>query len=72
MALHSRNTASASGRGSFTTGMSRSSIGFDDALIYDEIPKAIDKRTIPTIKLALPEAKAVFEEWRSKPDKIEY
>lgn len=47
-------------------------IGFDDALIYDEIPKPIDARAIPTVRLALPEAAAVFEEWEKKPDKVRY
>jgi tRNA(Arg) A34 adenosine deaminase TadA len=47
-------------------------IGFDDALIYDEVSKPIENRVIPSIKLALPEAKAVFAEWQAKPDKILY
>ena len=47
-------------------------IGFDDALIYDEVPKPIDQRIIPTVKLDLPEAEAVFAEWRAKPDKVQY
>jgi tRNA(Arg) A34 adenosine deaminase TadA len=47
-------------------------IGFDDALIYDEVAKPIDVRTIPTIRVDLPEARAVFAEWRAKPDKVEY
>ena len=47
-------------------------IGFDDALIYGEVSKPIESRIIPTIKLALPEAEAVFAEWRAKPDKIPY
>lgn len=47
-------------------------IGFDDALIYDEIPKAIGARTLPTLHLPLPEAAAAFAAWQAKPDKIEY
>jgi len=47
-------------------------IGFDDALIYEEVAKPIDARLIPTFKVDLPEADAVFAEWRTKPDKIEY
>ncbi len=47
-------------------------IGFDDALIYDEVSKPIDARTIPTVKLELPEAEAVFAEWQKKPDKVQY
>ena len=47
-------------------------IGFDDELIYGEISKPISDRTIPTVKLPLPEAEAVFAEWRAKPDKVRY
>jgi tRNA(Arg) A34 adenosine deaminase TadA len=47
-------------------------IGFDDALIYDEIPKAIDARTLPMLHLPLLEGVAAFEAWAAKPDKIEY
>lgn len=47
-------------------------IGFDDAAIYDEILKAISKRSIPTLHLPLPEGIAAFRAWAAKPDKIEY
>ena len=47
-------------------------IGFDDALIYDEVSKPIEHRVIPAIKLNLPEAEAVFAEWQAKPDKVRY
>ena len=47
-------------------------IGFDDALIYGEVSKPIEDRIIPTKKLALPEAAAVFAEWLTKLDKIPY
>jgi guanine deaminase len=47
-------------------------IGFDDDFLYREVEKPIEARTIPTVKLDLPEAKAVFEEWERKPDKVEY
>ena len=47
-------------------------IGFDDAMIYDEIPKPIEARSIPTVKLSVPEAGAVFAEWQAKPDKVQY
>ena len=45
-------------------------IGFDDELIYGEVSKPIEHRVIPTTKLALPEAEAVFAEWRGKADKV--
>jgi guanine deaminase len=47
-------------------------IGFSDAHIYDEVPKPISERNIPTHHLPLAEAKAVFAEWRTKTDKVEY
>lgn len=47
-------------------------IGFDDEHIYGEISKSLEHRLIPTLKLALPEAAAVFAEWQAKPDKISY
>ena len=47
-------------------------IGFDDALIYGEVSKPIEDRIIPTSKLAVPEAEAVFAEWQAKADKIPY
>lgn len=47
-------------------------IGFDDEFLYREVPKPIEARSIPTTKISLPEAKAVFAEWRMKPDKVEY
>lgn len=47
-------------------------IGFDDAHIYGEVSKPVEDRVIPTIRLTLPEAEAVFDEWRAKPDKIPY
>lgn len=47
-------------------------IGFDDSLIYDEIPKALHLRLIPTERIEDAEARAVFEEWRVKPDRVDY
>lgn len=47
-------------------------IGFDDALIYAEVSKPIAERIIPTVKLPVPEAAAVFAEWQAKTDKIQY
>jgi guanine deaminase len=47
-------------------------IGFDDEFLYREIPKPITERAIPTKRLALPEAEAVFAEWREKTDKVQY
>lgn len=47
-------------------------IGFDDAAIYDEIPKAITDRAIPTLHLPLEDGLAVFADWLKKPDKVPY
>jgi len=47
-------------------------IGFDDSLIYDEIPKPVSERLIPMDQLPSLEAKAVFDAWADKPDKIRY
>ena len=48
------------------------SIGFDDAFLYDEMPKAPLARNLASAHLPLEEARAVFELWRNKPDKIPY
>lgn len=47
-------------------------IGFDDALIYDEIPKPITARSLPTEHRPTPEATAVFADWLKKADRIPY
>ena len=47
-------------------------IGFDDALIYGEVSKPIADRVIPTVRLPMPEAEAVFAEWQAKLDKVPY
>jgi guanine deaminase len=47
-------------------------IGFDDSFIYDEIPLDPDKRSLPAMHRPTPEARAVFEAWLNKADKIRY
>jgi len=47
-------------------------IGFDDAMIYEEIQEPIPTRRIPFQQAGRDEAIAVFEEWASKEDKTEY
>jgi guanine deaminase len=54
------------------TRVDAAAIGFDDDLLYREIAKPVGERLIPTAQLALPEAAAVFAEWRDKPDKVTY
>ena len=48
------------------------SIGFDDDLIYNEIPKKVDERLIPSARIMGADAFKVFEQWNHKSDKIEY
>lgn len=47
-------------------------IGFDDALIYEEIPKPVAQRILPMHHLPLEEAQRVFADWKRKADKIAY
>ncbi len=47
-------------------------IGFDDLLLYEELPKKISERKIPTQQLMREEALAAFREWEQKQDKIRY
>lgn len=47
-------------------------IGFDDALIYDEIPKRIGERLLPTIHMPLQAGAEAFAAWAENLDKIEY
>jgi len=47
--------------------------GFDDQLIYDELPLPPEQRRIPTKALVLrEEARAVFKAWKDKEDKLRY
>ncbi len=46
--------------------------GFDDQLIYDELPLPAEERKIPCDRLLRQEAKAVFEQWKQDPDKRLY
>jgi tRNA(Arg) A34 adenosine deaminase TadA len=47
-------------------------IGFDDDFIYREIPLPLKKRKILMKQLMRKEARAVFNEWKNKEDKIPY
>jgi tRNA(Arg) A34 adenosine deaminase TadA len=48
------------------------SIGFDDAFIYDELNKSFEQRAIQTVRLDAPDAMKTFEEWTRKANKIAY
>jgi guanine deaminase len=47
-------------------------VGFDDAFLYDEIPRAIELRSIPTGRLLGDEALMAFAVWERKTDKVRY
>jgi guanine deaminase len=46
--------------------------GFDDSLIYEEIPRPHAQRKIPLIPMMREEALEAFRVWKSKADKTEY
>ncbi len=47
-------------------------IGFDDAAIYDEVARPIADRAVPMERLLADEARAPFDLWDGKADKIRY
>lgn len=47
-------------------------IGFDDDFLYREIPLPLEQRSIPTSRLLPDEARAAFDAWLKKPDRIAY
>lgn len=47
-------------------------IGFDDSMIYQEMNASLAERKIPIVALGREQAIKVFEEWKSKGDKIAY
>jgi tRNA(Arg) A34 adenosine deaminase TadA len=46
--------------------------GFDDEVLYQEIALPIEERSIPTTRMLSAEARAAFEEWVRKEDKVPY
>lgn len=48
------------------------SIGFDDSFIYDQIPMAPSRRTVPAEQMLRDEALGAFRMWAEKADKVEY
>lgn len=46
--------------------------GFDDALIYRELPLPPEARSLQTDHLLRAEAVTVLEEWLAKPDRVTY
>jgi tRNA(Arg) A34 adenosine deaminase TadA len=47
-------------------------VGFDDALIYEEIERPIEARRIESVNFLRDEGLRVFENWANKLDKTEY
>ena len=47
-------------------------IGFDDAVLYEQLTLAAEQRSLPCERLTLDEAEAVFAEWDAMPDKVPY
>jgi tRNA(Arg) A34 adenosine deaminase TadA len=54
------------------THLDAAAIGFDDSFLYTEICRPIEDRSLPETRLLPEEAKAVFDEWAAKPDKVPY
>ena len=54
------------------TRVQAAAIGFDDVLIYDEIPKAIGERRLATLHLPLIEGEEAFAAWAGMTDKVAY
>jgi tRNA(Arg) A34 adenosine deaminase TadA len=47
-------------------------IGFDDAEIYTEVARPLGERHLPLVRLLPVEARAAFDEWERKQDKVRY
>ncbi len=48
------------------------SIGFDDDFLYHELQKPIESRKIPTYKVEIPQAMAIFKSWSNSEQKQLY
>ena len=48
------------------------SAGFDDALIYEEIPRPFGERRLPTAQMLRDDALAAFREWKTMSSKVTY
>lgn len=47
-------------------------IGFDDDVLYRELTLPLAARSLPMTQLLPAEARAIFDLWEQKPDKIQY
>jgi tRNA(Arg) A34 adenosine deaminase TadA len=48
------------------------SIGFDDEHFYDQMSLPVGMQRLPSQHIVSEEARAIFEEWRNKTDRIDY
>lgn len=46
--------------------------GFDDSFLYEEIPRAIEERRLPTTRMLEAEGLAPFREWAASARRVEY
>jgi guanine deaminase len=46
--------------------------GFDDAMIYDDLPRAPHERRLPVRRLVHPDAARPFDAWRARAGRIPY
>ena len=49
-----------------------SAIGFDDSFIYREFEQPFPRRSIPMIQMMHQQARAAFQTWKEKPNKVPY
>jgi tRNA(Arg) A34 adenosine deaminase TadA len=47
-------------------------IGFDDALLYEQLALALDQRALPTTQHLAAEARAMMQRWLQVPDDRRY
>jgi len=47
-------------------------VGFDDDFLYNELPLALEKRTIPCQQMLKEDAFRMMQLWQNKPDKMLY
>jgi tRNA(Arg) A34 adenosine deaminase TadA len=47
-------------------------IGFDDAYFYEQVALPAERRAVPSARVLPDEARAVFDAWAAKADKIRY
>lgn len=46
--------------------------GFDDSAFYEEVRRAVDLRSLPTVNLLRKEARVSFDAWRKFGQRVEY